>query len=168
MPQLPDKPDLRLVHTTEATTTPAAAPTTTPEQTPALLRSGLQRAARQVYAENRAAANPDIDPTDPRWVFAARTLSQLDGSALPPRRRDSLMKTARQLGIRPFDASVIMALVQDRARRGSSLHDITTTLTMMPLQKKGDGSLFLWRWMAAVLCAAGAAALLIQWVLAGG
>jgi hypothetical protein len=131
------------------------------------MRAGQALAARLIDAENRAAVNPDINPADPRWVLAARAHSQLDGAALAPDKRDKLMKLAQQLGIRPFDAAVIVALVQDRARRGRSLHDITTTLQMIPLREVSTGSHVLWRWGAAIICALVGAALLIQWVLAG-
>ncbi len=162
-----NQPGLRLVGSTmDSSVTDNVQAPIRPESAPAVLRAGEARALRAVNSENRAAVTPDIDPTDPRWVLAARTYSQLDGAALSPSRREKIMKLAEQFGIRSFDANVIVALVQDRARRGGSLHDITGTLQMMPL-KKGDGSLFLWRWVMALGSAVIATALLIQWVLAG-
>lgn len=135
------------------------------ERLPALLRAGEATAARQIALENRAAgANPDLSPTDPRWVFAVRTQNQLEGAVLSPDRRIKLMHLAQQLGIRTFDANMIVALVQDRARRGAPLDDLTGTLSMLGLEEKDNGQ-FMTRWLMALACAAPIAALLIRWVL---
>ena len=92
-----------------------------------------RRAREAVIRENRRAAQqPDLDPTDPRWVLAVRVWSQLDGSALTPDRRERLLATARRLGLRPFDANVIIAVVQDHARRGATLADAADTLANVP------------------------------------
>ena len=57
-------------------------------------------------------------PTDPRWVLAVRTAEMLEGAVLPPERREGLMRLGRVLGLTPFDATLIIAIVQDQARRG--------------------------------------------------
>ena len=57
-----------------------------------------------------------------------RAQSQLQGTALTPERRARVMRTAEQLGIRPFDANMIIAVVQDHARRGEDLADAATAL----------------------------------------
>ncbi|MHC4980900.1 MAG: hypothetical protein ACYTGT_18095, partial [Planctomycetota bacterium] len=74
-------------------------------------RGDAQAKARQAVAdENRAAAaSRGLNPTDPRWVLAARAYSQLQGSALTYERRLRVMRTARRLGVRPFDANLIIA-----------------------------------------------------------
>ncbi|MEM7623872.1 MAG: hypothetical protein AAF235_11800, partial [Planctomycetota bacterium] len=62
-----------------------------------------------------------LDATDPRWAFAARVAVALDGpgaGTLPPEGRERLMRTARNLGIRPFQATLIIAAIQDRVRSG--------------------------------------------------
>lgn len=56
--------------------------------------------------------------TDPRWVLAVRTAEMLEGDVLPPDQRESLMRTGKVMGLSPFDCSLILAIVQDRARRG--------------------------------------------------
>lgn len=154
-------PHLRLVGDDRTPQSEIARPAT---DLPARLRAGQARAVRAVQRENqRAASNDDMDPTDPRWVFAARAFSQLDGAALTADRREKLMRTAKVLGIRTFDASVIIAMVQDRARRGESLRDLTTTLKMIPINQResvGESSA-LWRWGAAIGCA-----ILIAWLAA--
>ena len=124
-----------------------------------------QRVRQVVTAENRAAAaNPDLDPTDPRWVLAMRAYTQLQGSALTFDRRERLMRNAKCMGVRPFDASMILAIVQDRARRGGSLSDVAGTVAMLepPVRRRDRGVL---RWIAAVASAVVATTLLIQWLL---
>ncbi len=62
-----------------------------------------------------------IEPSDARWLLAARVALALDGGRaglLTPEQRDAVLRFAGRLGVRPFDAHVIIALVQDRARRG--------------------------------------------------
>jgi hypothetical protein len=79
-----------------------------------------QRARLEVIKENRLAAHGSaaaIDPRDPRWKLAMQTQAHLEGAVLAPERRDRLMNNARQLGIRPFEANLIIAIVQDKARQ---------------------------------------------------
>ena len=58
------------------------------------------------------------DPTDPRWVLAVRTAEQLQGPILRPEGRERLLRLGKVLGLTPFDTNLIIAIVQDRARRG--------------------------------------------------
>lgn len=76
-------------------------------------------------ATPRAAASPtlhspdvEMETTDPRWVLAVRTGQCLQGSVLAPEQRDRLLILARLMGLTPFDANLIIAIVQDQARRG--------------------------------------------------
>jgi hypothetical protein len=62
---------------------------------------------------------------DPRWVLAAAAMTALEGgrgAILRPDRRRRLMTTAAAMGLREFDASLIIAIVQDAARRGEPLN----------------------------------------------
>jgi len=79
----------------------------------------ISRPVRQeIIDEVRAAsARRDLDPNDPRWVLASQTALQLQGAALSPARRDNLLKLSHRLGLRPFDANMIIAVVQDEARQ---------------------------------------------------
>jgi hypothetical protein len=61
---------------------------------------------------------PITEATDPRWMLATRTASELDGEILRPERRDELVHFGKSLGLTPFDANLIIAIVQDQARRG--------------------------------------------------
>ena len=55
---------------------------------------------------------------DPRWVLAVMTSEALEGSLLPPEKRERIVRTAERWGLTPFDANLIIAVVQDQARRG--------------------------------------------------
>lgn len=71
----------------------------------------------------KATIHESMPATDPRWVFAVRVRESLEGAALPPQRRQALDRLADRLGLRPFDANLIIAIVQDHARRGLVLND---------------------------------------------
>jgi hypothetical protein len=130
-------------------------------------RAGM-RARQAVADENRAAAaNPGLSPSDPRWVLAARAYSQLQGSALTWERRMQVMRTAKRLGVRPFDANLIIAIVQDKARRGNGLSEAAGTLALLD-PPAGRSRTWTWaRWAAAIACALAANAFLIWWLTAG-
>lgn len=125
----------------------------------------LQLAADAVASENRAArANAGLDPADPRWVLATRAYAQLQGSTMTPDRRQRVMRTADQLGVRPFEANLIIAIVQDHARSGRVLADAAPTLQLLaePEPKRRSA----WdRWIAALVLATLANLLLIWWLV---
>jgi hypothetical protein len=80
-----------------------------------------ERAARRVTGENRLAAR--LDPTDARWVLALRVAADIEGgraAILRPERRQRLMSLATRLGLRQFDAGLVIAIVQDGARTGDT------------------------------------------------
>ena len=91
-------------------------------------RQARQEAARETRA---AAGNPSLEPTDPRWVLAVRAYSQLQGTTMTPERRQRMIRTARTLGVRPFDANLVIAIVQDHARRGLTLQEAEGTLKLL-------------------------------------
>lgn len=55
---------------------------------------------------------------DPRWVLAVRTCEQLEGTMISPDKRERLIKLGRMLGLTVFDANLVIAVIQDQARRG--------------------------------------------------
>lgn len=74
-----------------------------------------------------AIVKPDLTPTegtaiagtsDARWVLAVRVAEQLQGTVLPPDKRERLVKIGKMFGLTAFDANLIIAIVQDQARRG--------------------------------------------------
>ena len=124
-------------------------------------------ARRNVIRENRlAASNPQLDPTDPRWVLAMRAYSQLQGSTLTPERRQRVLDNAKVIGLRPFDANLIIAVVQDHARRGESPAEAQSTLSMIAAPVRNAERLFWKRWLAAVISAIVANILLFWWLTA--
>jgi hypothetical protein len=67
---------------------------------------------------------PRDNTTDPRWVLAVAAARQLEGGRagiLTQEGRAHVLRIARLLGLRPFDAALVIAIVQDAARRGEPL-----------------------------------------------
>lgn len=78
-----------------------------------------EKLARQVTAENRQAAT--LSNSDARRIMAQTVAENLEGGRagiLIPERRRALISAAQRLGMRQFDANLIIAIVQDRFRRG--------------------------------------------------
>lgn len=78
-----------------------------------------QRRANRVATENQAAAG--LSALDPRWIFAVQVAKNIEGgraAILIPERRHKLLIIATSLGLRPFDANLVIAVVQDGARSG--------------------------------------------------
>ena len=82
--------------------------------------------------------------TDPRWVLAVRVAESLQGSILPPDKRDRLIRVGKMLGLSAFDANLIVAMIQDQARRGLRAMDCAQAaqpqLCMVPLPVAQSGS----------------------------
>ena len=125
------------------------------------------RARQSVMRENQAAAaNTALDPTDPRWVLAVRAYSQLQGASLNPNRREKLIQSAGGMGVRPFDANLIIAIVQDHARRGKDLGDAAGTVALLepPPRRRGHEEHATLRWAVAIITAVVANIFLIWWL----
>lgn len=89
------------------------------EIAPAPEESALRAATRAVTRENRRASG--LSPEDARNILALRIAELLQGgraAILTPERRARAIRISRLLGVRDFDAHLVIALVQDRARRG--------------------------------------------------
>lgn len=91
-------------------------------------------AIEEVRRENVAAAA--MAPTDPRWVLALRVYESIEGgraAVLRPEKRRNLMALATRLGLRPFDANLVIAIVQDAARAGEPRlgPDVTSRLSLV-------------------------------------
>lgn len=93
-------------------------------------------------------AAPDVKPptanptpirsaTDPRWVLAISTAQMMQGSVLPPTKREALMSQGKSMGLSPFDCSLVLAIIQDRARRGIAVEQCPAAsesqLALIPL-----------------------------------
>lgn len=80
----------------------------------------LRRA--EIVRENRAASQ--IPPLDAQAIFNRRVFEQLDGgraALLTPERRERLIALGKRLGMTTFDTNLVIAQVQDAARRGEDL-----------------------------------------------
>ncbi len=76
-------------------------------------------AAGAAAAQRGSVREEAIDEAlDPRWVLAVRVSERLQGAVLPADRREGLVRLGKVLGLTAFDASLIIAIVQDQARRG--------------------------------------------------
>ena len=130
----PDRrsPPLRLVGHPDAAAAAAATPATAPPAQPPAI----------------------VDPVDPRWVLAVRTSDVLQGSVLPPERRESLLRLGRTLGLTPFESNLVLAIVQDQARRGIRPELLAASaepqLRMVPISRLDRARMSPWRITAMV------------------
>ena len=104
-----------------------------PRPDPRALRVYRQAAAQETVLARETARDPSFAPGDPRWRFAREVESALEGSVLPFEERRRLLSLAQRFGIRAFDANLIVALVQDRARRGEPVETAAATIAMVPV-----------------------------------
>jgi hypothetical protein len=73
-----------------------------------------------------------LHPTDPRWVLAIRAAESMQGAILPSEQRDRLIRIGRTMGLNAFEANLVIAIVQDQARRGSGPREAADLLKMVP------------------------------------
>lgn len=102
-------------------------------RTETIYRKAVAHEMLQARENARARAlDPAIDPNDTRWKLAIETQRALQGAVLAYEDRARLLALATRLGIRAFDANLIVAVVQDRARRGEPLADAAPTIALIP------------------------------------
>jgi hypothetical protein len=136
----------------------------TGEEGVAHLRTAAVR--RAIAQENHAAA---LGADDVRWMFAQAVRDGIEGgraAIMPPQVRRRLVSQAQNSGLRPFDANLIIAIVQDAARHGESLKETAAgRLALIPgaPAKATIGPMLLLG--AAVGLAAGLVALLVGWLM---
>jgi hypothetical protein len=101
------------------------------------------RQARRAITQSNveSAFGAALDPQDPRWLVATETASQLEGSLLTFERRRKVLALANRVGVRPFDANLIIAAVQDRARRGEPIDYAMPTVALTARPRRPGGSL---------------------------
>lgn len=120
-----------------------------------------------VARENRAAA--EMSALDARWIFAVQVAKEIQLSGAPgvgvlaPERRRNLVKLATRMGLRQFDANLVIAIVQDGCRTGGGgegalSRDVSDRLTLVRAgDHAGEGALG-WRelalWLLASACMA--------------
>ncbi len=161
---------------TQAQTAPAVLRLVTDERcadaTPSPRRNSEARAweARaRVELENRAAAALSTD--DARWALAARTAAELEGghaAILRPERRRALVAMGQHLGLRPFDANLVLAIVQDAARSGEApLGPRARGMLSLvrPAPRPSDARPLWPQWLMAAAAGATLLWLLVRWTL---
>lgn len=122
-------------------------------------------------ASLRMGAQPISGPTDPRWVLAVRTAEELQGDILSPERRQRLLRLGHAMGLTPFSANLVIAIVQDQARRGYAAQDCPTAgepqLCMVGLASRANGGSKGWRIAFGVLALLAVELAVIRWWLLG-
>ncbi len=127
--------------------------------------SGTDPLGELAQQAKRAAPSADLSAADARWVFAVRVAYAIEPGpepALPSDRRRRLLVVAKALGLRPFDANLIIAIVQDAARSGDPLgSSVEERLGLIrPAHKRGAS----WASLALVVIASAAStAALVSW-----
>ena len=126
-------PKLRLVGSDSQSVAGAGMRAVTPEQV---------KRRMEVARENRLANQTaqKIDPGDLRIIFAIEVAKNLDGgraAILTPEKRQALVEDAARRGLKPFDANLVIAMVQHAAREGQSAESSTVTslLPLVPVSK---------------------------------
>lgn len=139
-----------------------------PDSSAQMLRQ--RDAAREVERENRQASHVtrELNEHDARIMFATRVATSLEGgqaAVLRPENRARLRQLANRMGIRDFDASLIVAIVQDAARRGEE-HDSPRSRSMIGLLNNAGVSTpreLFWSIAVAILMASVLLMMLVRW-----
>ena len=131
----------------------------------AIKPSQVAAARRAIAQENHAAA---LGADDTRWLFAHHVQESIEGgraAIMRPDARRRLVTQASKMGLKPFDANLVIAIVQDAARHGEDLEETASgRLALIPGRAASPiGPLMLLG--AAVGLGAGLLALLIAWLM---
>lgn len=132
----------------------------------ARVRTPSNRASIRVARENASAAQ--LTAQDARWVFAVRVRDALEGgqaAILPPDRRERLVRLATRIGLRPFDANLIVAVVQDSVRTGRSGLDESVEQRLHLIRQPLRAATSTLSIVLALVLGLGILAVLIAWVL---
>lgn len=89
---------------------------------------------------------PTLRATDPRWVLALRVREGLEGTLLRPAARQRLIRLGGVLGLTAFEANLVIAIVQDNARRGGDLGAAAGSLASVPRHRAATRRRTGWRW----------------------
>jgi len=129
------------------------------------IAQGDRAARRAVAFENITAST--LAPTDVRSIFATTVASSLEGgraAILTPVRRRELVAAAVDMGLRPFDANLAIAVVQDAARSGERLSSPSVIGGLRLLRAPEPPSRAAGRLLGlAIAIAAAVVAILVAW-----
>jgi hypothetical protein len=133
---------------------------------PGLLRSRKLAVVEEMLRARESTRQNAIDLGDPRWQLACATRDALQGAVLTYENRRKVMLLAQRVGIRPFDANLIVAIVQDRARRGESIENAAEAISVIPKPvRPARRTATAWVWASAILVAILVDAVLIGWLI---
>ena len=133
---------------------------------PAPMRARKLAVAEEMLRAREATQGRGLDPMDPRWALACAARDSLQGSVLTYENRRKLMRLAQRVGIRAFDANLIVAIVQDRARRGEPIESAVDAIGVVPRPAARAGAFVTaWIWAAAILIAVLVDVVLIGWLI---
>jgi hypothetical protein len=124
-------------------------------------------AERSVAQANRLASG--MRPDDARWVLALKVSQALEGgraAILTPERRQALLTHGRRIGLRDFDANLLIAIVQDGKRSGRGALHLAVEERLAALPEPGPiQPTNLWPWaIAAMILAATLLFALQNWI----
>jgi hypothetical protein len=110
-----------------------------------------------------------LGPDDARLILARRASEMLEGgrvARLSPAGRQVLDRLATRLGVRAFDASLVIAIAQDAARNGESVESrsVGGRLAMTRGAAREARREWLWPSMAAAGLAVAIFTFLIRWI----
>ena len=112
-----------------------------------------------------------LQPLDARWVMALDVWNTIEGgraAMIAPSKRRELIAAGVARGMREFDANLVIAIVQDAARRGESPLSRETEFCLKLVKAPTDEGSEGWNWMLivgmALLLAGGALAGLMIWI----
>ncbi|MGP1308971.1 MAG: hypothetical protein ACTS27_02100 [Phycisphaerales bacterium] len=128
----------------------------------------VKAAAREIVRENRRASS--LEPSQAREILTMRVADMLQGgraAVLTHERRARALRIARILGVRDFDAHLIIAVVQDRARRGEIAVADAEPPADQPAQSRRSPRVRLSTDLSVMLLQAAAAVLLAAALLLG-
>lgn len=142
--------------------------------------SALALAARRdIEVENRRSAALALDAhEDVRRILALRAAEVLEGgraAVLRPDARRRLVRLGTMLGLRRFEANLVLAVVQEGARRGESPAGPRTVANLSAIPAPLEGAQHLARRRAieraviiagAIAIAATAVVMLVNWLVA--
>ncbi|MEM9253022.1 MAG: hypothetical protein AAGB29_11790 [Planctomycetota bacterium] len=130
---------LRLVRDPE-TDAPGALPDREARRAAVRNAAATRRAVARMAEGKALVRGESLRPDDPRWVVALRAAHALDHATIVPEQRGKLVRLGRSLGLSPFDVNLIVAIVQDQARRGTLPEYCASAgaeqLAMIPLPKR--------------------------------
>ena len=134
-------------------------------------REHRHEATREIARENRISALNTPGPDDPRLRVISETHRRLQGALLTPSDRRAVIDYGVGLGLPRFDTNLLIAMVQDRIRRGEHCASIELAETCRLFDERdaeprtGDLDLAL-RLMVAAVGGLGLALIAMQWLLA--